>query len=55
MVNWIWNKTKAIIKGSYTKGTWNVRTLQQYGKIIDKERELRKYKWHILGYQKSDG
>ena len=32
-----------------TIGTWNVRTLQQCRKIEELERELEKYRWHVLG------
>ena len=32
-----------------TTGTWNVRTLNQTGKLKELTHEMERYKWHILG------
>ena len=49
-------KQKQLLKEVTTIGTWNVRrtlcvhcTLQQCGKLIELEHDLRKYRWYIIG------
>ena len=42
-------KQKQLLKEVTTIGTWNLLTIQKCGKIIELERELIKYRWHIIG------
>ncbi|XP_069999459.1 craniofacial development protein 2-like [Penaeus vannamei] len=37
------------VRNNITLGTWNVRTLEEPGKVGELMHEMNRYRWHILG------
>lgn len=42
-------KTQKLHKSEFITGTWNVRTLNAPGKLEELRREMKKYRWNVLG------